>query len=72
MEEDDMIGSRQLAGRAVEPILRLDTPGCRELGVDINRTVEAYCRENVGQGVHNRKSLPKYEQLLIASLRVQL
>jgi hypothetical protein len=39
MKEDHVIGVRQLGHRGVEPVLRLDTPGRGELGVDIDRPV---------------------------------
>ena len=41
MEEHDVVRVRQSRRRGVEPVLRRDTPRRRELGVDINRPVEA-------------------------------
>jgi hypothetical protein len=41
MEEHDVVGVRQFGRRGVEPVLGGDAPGCGELGVDIDRPVQA-------------------------------
>ncbi len=65
MEENDVIGARQSAGGGVEPVLGLDTPWRRELGLDIDRAVEPDGRKNVRQGVHEKP--PSFRALFYSS-----
>ena len=54
MKEHDVIGVGQFGRGGVQPIARGHAPRRRELGIDVDRAIEADGREHVRQGVHDR------------------